>query len=44
MLQRHCIYCLVFEGVEKDLNYILGSSDMILHSIFVKLLLEREVG
>jgi hypothetical protein len=30
MSRRHCISFLIFESVEKDLNYLLESSDMIL--------------
>jgi hypothetical protein len=44
MSQRYCISFLIFESVEKDLNYLLESSDMILRTFFVKLLPGGEEG
>jgi hypothetical protein len=38
MSLRHGISFLIFESVEKDLNYLLEYSNMILCTFFVKLL------
>jgi hypothetical protein len=43
MSQTHCI-SLIFESVEKDINYLLESSDMILHTFFVELFPGGEEG
>jgi hypothetical protein len=44
MSKRYCISFLIFESVEKGLNYLLENPNMIPCTFFVKLLLGGEVG
>jgi hypothetical protein len=44
MYKRYCMPFLILESVEEGLSYLLESSNIILYTFFVKLLLGGEVG
>jgi hypothetical protein len=44
MSERRCMPFLILESVEEDLNYLLESSNMILHPFFAKLVPEEKWG